>query len=208
MTMKPTRVLLVDDHFMIRMGLAAALAREPDIEVVGEAATGAEARSLFDQLQPDIVLMDGMLPDVHGVEVVRQIIAKHSAARIIMVSINETPEDIHQAVDAGACGYLAKSSGKQKIVEAIRAVVSGNPYLPPEIENKLAERATYGSLGNREMEVLKLIARGKANKEIAAELGLSELTVKAHISHILAKLGAPDRTRAVTLAIERGLLRL
>lgn len=208
MTMKPTRVLLVDDHFMIRMGLAAALAREPDIEVVGEAATGAEARTLFDQLHPDIVLMDGMLPDVHGVEVVRQIIAKHAAARIIMVSINETPEDIHQAVDAGACGYLAKSSGKQKIVEAIRSVVSGNPYLPPEIEAKLAERATYGSLGNREMDVLRLIARGKANKEIAAELGLSELTIKAHISHILAKLGAPDRTRAVTLAIERGLLRL
>ena len=208
MTFTPIRVLLVDDHFMIRMGLAGALARESDIQVVGEAATGTEALAMFDQLLPDVTLMDGTLPDFHGTEVMRRILANHPSARILMVSIHETPEDIYQAMEAGARGYLPKSSGKQKTVDAIRTVAAGRIRLPPELAAKLAERSTYGSLGNREIEVLRLIAQGRANKEIAAELGLSELTVKAHISHILAKLGAPDRTRAVTLALERGVLHL
>ncbi|MCU0779712.1 MAG: response regulator transcription factor [Akkermansiaceae bacterium] len=208
MTPPPIRVLLVDDHFIIRMGLAGALARESDIQVVGEAATGSEALALFDRLLPDITLMDGMLPDMHGVEVVSRIIARHPSARVIMVSINETPEDIHQAMEAGASGYLSKSCGKQITVNAIRSVAAGGVHLPPEIKSKLSERASYASLGSREIEVLRRIARGRANKEIAAELNLSELTVKAHISHILSKLGAPDRTRAVTLALERGILRL
>lgn len=208
MITNPIRILLVDDHFMIRMGLVGALARERDIDVIGEASTGEEALVMFDNLRPDVTLMDGMLPDIHGFEVVRRILAKHPASRILMISINETPEDINQAMEAGACGYLPKSSGKKEMVDAIRLVAAGKLCMPPEIKRKLTERTTYTSLGNREIAVLRLIARGMANKEIASELQLSELTVKAHISHILSKLGAPDRTRAVTLAIERGLLRL
>lgn len=208
MIQKSIRVLLVDDHFMIRMGLSGALAREPDIEVVGEACNGEEAFALFEELKPDVTLMDGMLPDIHGVEVTARIIAQHPDARILAVSINDTPEDVHRAIEAGACGYLLKSSGKRQMTEAIRAAAAGKTYLPPELKRKLDERSLYSTLSSREIEVLRLIAHGKANKEIAGDLKLSELTVKAHISHILTKLGASDRTHAVTLALERGSLRL
>ncbi len=208
MTRKFVRLLLVDDHFMIRMGLSGALAREPDIEVVGEACTGEEALALFEQLKPDVTLMDGMLPDIHGVEVTARIIERHPEARIVVVSINDTPEDVYRAIEAGACGYLLKSSGKRQMIEAIHVAAAGNTYLSPELKRKLEERSLYATLTSREIEVLRLIAHGKANKEIAGDLKLSELTVKAHISHILTKLGASDRTHAVTLALERGSLRL
>lgn len=208
MTRKPVRVLLVDDHFMIRMGLSGALARESDIEVIGEACTGEEALAMFEQLKPDITLMDGMLPDIHGVEVTARILEKHPDARILVVSINHTAEDVHRAMEAGACGYLLKSSNKRQMVEAIHAAAAGKTYLSPELKRMLEERSLYATLSSREIEVLRLIAHGKANKEIASDLKLSELTVKAHISHILTKLGASDRTHAVTLALERGLLRL
>jgi DNA-binding NarL/FixJ family response regulator len=193
---------------MIRMGLSGALAREPDIEVVGEACTGEEALAMFEELKPDVTLMDGMLPDIHGVEVTARIIARHPDARILVVSINDTAEDVHRAIEAGACGYLLKSSGRRQMIEAIRAATDGKTYLSPELKRKLEERSLYTTLSSREIEVLRLIAHGKANKEIAGDLKLSELTVKAHISHILTKLGASDRTHAVTLALERGMLRL
>lgn len=208
MTRTPVRVLLVDDHFMIRMGLSSALGREPDIEVVGEACTGEEALAMFEQLKPDVTLMDGMLPDIHGVEVTARILANHPAARILVVSINNTAEDVHRAIEAGACGYLLKSSGKRQMIETIRAAAAGQTHLSPELKRKLEERNLYAALSSREIEVLRCIAHGKANKEIAGDLKLSELTVKAHISHILTKLGASDRTHAVTLALERGSLRL
>ena len=208
MTRPKIQVLLVDDHFMIRMGLLGAFEREPDIHVVGMASSGTEAIRLYDQLLPDVMLLDGMLPDIHGTEVASRIIERHPAARILMVSINETPEDIHRGMEAGACGYLPKSSDKQVMIHAIHEAAAGRQFLPPELENKLTQRRLYGTLGGREMEVLRLISRGRSNKEIASELAVSELTVKAHISHILSKLGAPDRTRAVTIALERGILRL
>lgn len=201
------RLLVVDDHFMVRMGLIGALAGEPDIDVVGEAGTGAEALLMFGRLRPDITLMDGMLPDLHGIEVTRRIVAEHSSARIILVSINDTAEDVHRALEAGARGYIPKSCEKDTIVAAIRAVAAGDHFLLPNLARKLAERKAQVGLSGRESEVLHLIARGKANKQIAAELGLSEATVKTHIAHIFSKLGAPDRTRAVTIAMERGLLR-
>lgn len=203
-----TRILLVDDHFMVRLGLAGSLAGEPDLAVVGEASTGAEALAAFDALLPDVTLMDGILPDMHGVEVTRLILEKHPAARIIHVSINDTAEDIHRALQAGAWGYIPKSSEKDAIVTAIRSVVAGRRFLPPELSEKLAQRDHQPLLSSRESEVLQLIARGLANKQIATELAVSEATVKTHVAHILDKLGAPDRTRAVTLALERGLLRL
>lgn len=201
------RILVVDDHFMIRLGLIGAFAAERDLELVGEARNGAEAIEAFAKLSPDVTLMDGILPDLHGVEVTRRILQRHPAARIIVVSINETAEDVHRAMEAGAWGYVPKSDEKDTIVEAIRAVAGGARFLPPELARRLAERNTQVSLSARELEVLRLIAQGKANKQIAAELALSEATIKTHIAHILAKLDAPDRTRAVTVAMERGLLR-
>ena len=201
------RILVVDDHFMVRLGLVSALAREPDFEIVGEAANARQALDLFEKLEPDVVLMDGMLPDMHGVEVTRRIVAAHPKARVILISINETAEDIHRAMEAGASGYLPKSSEQSGMHQAIRAVAAGVRFLPPELESKLAERDLYAPLSEREIQVLQLVSQGMANKEIADALGVGEGTIKTHLKHLFAKLGAPDRTRAVTLAIERGLLR-
>lgn len=201
------RILVVDDHFMVRLGLIGALAAEPEIEVVGEAGCGADAVKLYGELQPDIVLLDGILPDIHGVEVTRQIIELHAEARVIMISINETAEDVHRALQAGAWGYIPKACEKNAIMIAIRSVAAGNRYLTAELSQKLRERDHQPLLSTRETEVLKLVAQGLANKQIAAELNLGEATVKTHLRHILEKLNAPDRTRAVTLAMERGLLR-
>lgn len=202
------RILVVDDHFMVRLGLIGAISAEPDIEVVGEASSGEEALALFPKILPDITLMDGILPDIHGVDVTRRILENHPLARIILVSINETAEDIHRAQEAGAMGYIPKSCEKDAIVRAIRVVAGGQRFLPPELLHRLAERNLWPPLSARECEVLRLIAKGLANKQIASELAVGETTVKSHVGHILEKLGAPDRTRAVTLAIERGLLRI
>ena len=192
---------------MVRLGLIGAFTAERDLEVVGEARNGAEAIMLHGKLQPDIVLMDGMLPDMHGVEVIGRILERQPEARIIVVSINETAEDVHRAMEGGARGYIPKSCEKEMIVRAIRAVAAGDHFVAPHLARKLAERNLLTSLSVREIEVLRMIAQGKANKQIAAALNLSEATVKTHIAHIMAKLDAPDRTRAVTIAIERGLLR-
>lgn len=208
MKAEPIRILVVDDHFMVRLGLIGAISTESDILVVGEASDGAEALVLFDKLKPDVTLMDGILPDTHGVEITRKILESHPEARIILVSINDTAEDIHRAMQAGAWGYIPKSCEKNAIIRAIRAVAAGERYLAPDLTRKLAERNLQPLLSSRELEVLRLVAKGMANKQIASELAIGEPTVKSHVAHILEKLGAPDRTRAVTLAMERGLLRI
>jgi DNA-binding NarL/FixJ family response regulator len=208
MSSSAIRILVVDDHFMVRLGLIGAISTEPDIEIVGEASNGVDALECFQRLRPDITLMDGILPDIHGVEVIRRILVIAPEARVIMVSINETAEDIHRAMDAGARGYMPKSSEKDAIVMAIRKVAAGGRFLSPEFAKRLAERDLMPLLSPRETDVLRLIAQGLANKQIAGELALGEATVKTHVRHILEKLGAPDRTRAATLAMERGLLRL
>jgi DNA-binding NarL/FixJ family response regulator len=208
MTPEPIRVLVVDDHFMVRLGLVGALSAEHDIMVVGEASTGGAAVDMFDQLLPDVTLMDGILPDMHGVDAARRIVCKHPDARVIVVSINDSAADVQHALNAGVWSYVPKSCERLDIVRAIRAVASGEHFMLPEIARKLAERSHQPLLSAREAEVLGLIAKGLANKQIAAELSLGEATIKTHIRHILDKLGAPDRTRAVTLAIERGLIRI
>ena len=205
---KPIRTLIVDDHFMVRVGLVSTLSQEADIEVVGEARHGAEAIELFAKLRPDITLMDGILPDIHGVEVTRRIIADYPDARIILVSINDTTEDVHRAVEAGAFGYLPKSSQENELLKAIRRVAEGKPFMPVELARKLTERKLYTPLSEREIEVLRLVAQGKANKEIAEVLGVGDGTIKTHVKHLLAKLGAPDRTRAVTRALEQGIFHI
>lgn len=202
------RVLVVDDHFLIRMGITRALAFEPDMEVAGEARTGHEALAQFKKLRPDVMFMDGRLPDLHGVEVTRRIVKDHPEARIIIVSIDETAEDIHRAMEAGAWGFLPKTSEMDEMVAAIRAVAAGEHFLPARCAQALAKRKLMVTLSERELAVLRLVALGKSNKIIADEFGIADATVKNHLSHIFWKLGASDRTQAVTLAMEFGLLRL
>lgn len=202
------RILVVDDHAMIRLGLIGALSSEPGMEVVGQARNGREAIDLQAKLKPDITLMDGILPDMHGVDATREILTKDPAAKIILISINETAEDVRRALEAGVRGYVPKSSEQDTIAEAIRCVVRGKDFLPPPLSRRLAERNAIVGLSNREVEVLRLVAKGKANKEIAAALSLSGDTVKTHITHLMRKLGAADRAHAVTLAIEQGFLRM
>jgi two-component system NarL family response regulator len=204
---KPIRLLIVDDHVMIRLGLAALMADEPDIKIIGQACNGTEAIALFDQLLPDVTVMDGMLPDIHGVDATRQIREKHPHARIILVSINESAEDIHRAIEAGACGYVPKSQNQDVIVRAIRTVASGKRFLEPELARRLSARAATNSLSQRELDVLRLIAHGLVNKQVGAELGLSENTVKTHISRIMGKLEVHDRTSLAMKAVTLGLLR-
>jgi DNA-binding NarL/FixJ family response regulator len=203
----PIRLLIVDDHVMIRLGLAALMADEPDIEIVGEACNGAEAIELFDRLLPDVTLMDGILPDIHGVDATRAILERHPHARIILVSINESAEDIHRAIEAGVAGYVPKSQNQDVIVRAIRAVASGERSLEPELARRLAARTATNALSQRELEVLRLVAEGMVNKQIGLELGLSENTVKTHIARIMGKLGVHDRTSLAMRAVALGLLR-
>lgn len=203
----PIRLLIVDDHVMIRLGLAALMAEEPDIEIVGAACNGAEAVMLFEKLRPDVTIMDGMLPDIHGVDATRAILKKHPQARIILVSINESAEDIHRAIEAGAAGYVSKSQKQDVIIRAVRAVASGERFLEPELARRLAARATTNALSDRELDVLRLVASGLGNKQIGLELGLSENTVKTHIARIMGKLDTHDRTSLAMKAVSLGLLR-
>lgn len=161
----------------------------------------------FHQLQPDIVIMDGILPDMHGIDVTRKIIADQPNARIIILSINDTEEDIHQAMKAGARGYIPKSSDETETIQAIRQVAAGRKFLPPHLAHKLIERNAYNSLSDREMEVIRLVANGKSNKEIATMLGVGDASIKTYLARIFLKLGCSDRTQAVTIACQRGIIR-
>jgi two-component system, NarL family, response regulator len=207
MNSQPIRVLIVDDHVMVRMGLASLVKDSGDMVLVGEARTGGEGIALYGLHHPDVTLMDGILPDMHGADAIRSILGKHPDARIILISINETAEDVRAALRAGARGYVPKSLERRTIVEAIRTVAAGRDYLPDELTARLEGKSTAACLTTREVEVLTLIARGYPNKQIADLLGLSDNTVKTHIAHIFAKLEAPDRTRAATLAIEKGIIK-
>ena len=204
---KNIRLLIVDDHVMIRLGLRALMADESDIKIIGEAGTAAEALQMFEKLNPDVTLMDGILPDLHGVEATRAILEKHPQAKIILISINETAEDIHRAIEAGASGYVPKSQNQDSIVRAIRTVASGQRFLEPELSRRLAARAATNALSQRELDVLRLLAEGMANKQIGSELGLSENTIKTHIARIMGKVGTHDRTSLAMKAVSLGLLR-
>jgi DNA-binding NarL/FixJ family response regulator len=203
----PIRLLIVDDHVMIRLGLVALIADQPDIEIVGEARNGAEAVELHARLRPDVTVMDGILPDFHGIEATRRILQDQPAARIILVSINESAEDIHRAMEAGASGYVPKSQNQDVLLRAIRQVAAGGKFLDPELSRRIAARAATTSLSQRELDVLRLIADGLLNKQIAVELALSENTVKTHIARIMGKLGVHDRTSLAMKAVTLGLLR-
>lgn len=201
------RVLLVDDHYFIRQGLATALAHEPGIRVVGEAVDGAEALALFPKLTPDVTVLDGHLPDIHGVEVARRLCAEHAGAKVLLFSIEERQEDIYRAVQAGVCGYLPKSATGPQVFAAIRTIAAGGRVFPEEVRRKLRDREIHVTPSARELEVLRLMAESLPNKIIADRLGVSTETVKTHVARILEKFGVQDRMQAVMAAIERGLLR-
>lgn len=202
----PVRILLVDDHFVVRSGLAASLGLEDDLQVVAEAGSAAEALTACAAHTPDVVIMDLQLGEVNGITCTEQLGQAHPGIRIMVFSSFARDEDVYRAIRAGALGYLQKSAPREDLLKAIRTVATGKRYLPGDIAQRLAERLGRPEPSPREREVLAQMARGRSNKEIAAALGLSEETVKRHVSNLLEKLGAQDRTQAVTEAIRRGLL--
>jgi len=202
------RILIVDDHYIVRMGLISLVNTEPDMEVVAEADDGDQALRLFAQHLPDLVLLDSRMPGKNGIQTAAEIHSRFPAARILMLSAFAGSEDIHRALQAGAQGYALKSSSGQTLIPAVRAVASGQRWLPNEVRAQLDSRKLTEELTARELDVLRHLARGLANKEIADALNISEYTVKDHLKHILGKLGAADRTEAVTSAIQRGIIHL
>jgi DNA-binding NarL/FixJ family response regulator len=202
------RVLCVDDHPLVRKGIASILANEADMELVGEANNGREAVEMFKQFKPDVVLMDLRMPELDGTSATRLIRQEVPEAKIIALTSYDGDQDIYRALEAGVRGYILKEMVHTEVVRAIRTVHSGKRLMPQEVAERLSEYFPQVALTPREVEVLGLVAKGMANKEIAAKLGTASGTVKMHIQNILAKLGASDRTHAVTIAMERGILHL
>ena len=202
------RILVVEDHNVVRQGLVALIKTVPDMSVVAEAADGTEAVELFRKHRPDVTLMDLQLPKMSGVDAIKTIRGEFSTARVIVLTTFDGDENIFRALQAGARGYLLKDMFGDELMEAIRTVHAGKTRIPPEIAQRLAERMGGPSLTNRELEVLSLIVSGKSNREIGNELAISEATVKTHINNILSKLGVSDRTQAATTAIQRGIVAL
>lgn len=200
------RIMIVDDHFIVRTGLRSLISTEANLAVVGEAADGAEALVQFDALQPDLTLMDLRLPDKTGHEVMREIRQRNPQARILMLSAFEGDVDIHTALEAGAAGYVLKSVTGEELIPAIHAVAGGRRWIPHEVATRLKQRSSFEDLTLRELEVLTQLARGLANKEIADTLGITEYTTKGHLKNILAKLRVADRTQAVIAAVQRGII--
>lgn len=205
---EPIRILVVDDHHVVRQGLVALLNIMPEIEVVGQAADGVEAITLHRTLRPDITLMDLQLPHISGVEAIRRIHQDDPAARFIVLTTFDGDEDIYRALEAGARAYLLKGMTVEELTSTIRIVHSGKTRISPTIAEKLAERMSSQALTAREQDVLERIVAGRSNKEIASDLNISEATVKTHVNSLLGKLGVGDRTHAATVAIQRGIVHL
>jgi DNA-binding NarL/FixJ family response regulator len=202
------RVLIIDDHFALRLGLGLAVKNESDMLVVGQGASVAEAVAQYREHRPDVVLMDYALPDGTGVDAIRAIRADYPEARILMLTVFDGEEDIFRASEAGACGYLTKSAESTTVTKAIRTLAGGGTFFPQQAMAKIQDREKREALSPRELEILHLIVEGLSNKEIGGRLGITEGTTKLHVAKILLKVGAPDRTRAAVLGIERGIVRL
>jgi len=202
------RVMIADDHPVVREGFAAMIETEPDMTVVGQARSGEEALALFRRLRPDVTLMDLRMPGIGGVEAIRAIRREFPNSRVIVLTTYDGDEDIYRALEAGAQAYLLKDMLCDEILAAIRAVHAGQRRIPAAVGTRLAERMTGMNLSERERQVLEFVAAGKSNKEIATALEITEATVKGHMTNILGKLGVTDRTQAVIAALRRGLVHL
>ena len=205
---KPIRILAVDDHALLRQGVASLVNLESDMELVGQASTGREAIEQFKRHRPDVTLMDLQMPDMHGIEAMIAIRSEFPNARIIVLTTYEGDAQALRALKAGARAYILKGRVHRELLDAIRAVHAGQKRIPPEVAARLAEHTGEEELSARELDVLRLIAAGNANKEIGAQLSISEDTVKRHVTNILSKLGANDRTHAVTIGLKRGIIEL
>ena len=204
----PIRILTVDDHAILRQGIAALVDGESDMKVVAEASDGKEAIDKFRLHRPDVTLMDLQMPALNGIEAIIGIRSEFPNARIIVLTTYAGDVQVMRALKAGARGYVLKGHVHRELLDTIRAVHAGQKRIPPEVAAELAEHAGDEDLSSREIDVLRLIAAGNANKEIAGQLSIGEETVKSHVTNILAKLGANDRTHAVTLALKRGIIEL
>lgn len=205
---KPIRILVVDDHFMVRMGLSASLNVEADMEVVGEVSSGEAALNAYRKLRPTLVLMDVRLPVMSGGDSAATILRDFPDAAILMLSTHAGEEEVYRTLQAGARGYVLKSVLREELLHAIREVFAGRRYVDPSVASVLASRVSHRSLTSRELEVLRMVAKGWGNKEIAATLNIAEATVKLHVSHVLEKLDVKDRTEAATAALQRGIISL
>ena len=208
MTTTPLKVMVVDDHYLVRMGLASIIAIEPDMSVCAEAASGEQAQALFRTHRPDVTLMDLRLPGMNGSQTIHKIRQEFLDARFVMLSTYVCDEEIYGALHAGAMAYLVKSVQREELMTAIRKAAAGQRHIPPEVAARLADRVAGSQLSCRELEVLRLLVSGRRNREVARALDITEGTVKLHVSSILGKLGAEDRTEAVTIALQRGIVQL
>lgn len=202
------RVLIADDHAIVRQGLATIINRDPEMTVIAQAEDGQQAIDLFREHQPDVTLMDLRMPQVAGVEAIAAICAEFKPARIIVLTTYDSDEDIYRGLHAGAKGYLLKDSKTSELLNAIRIVHCDRQYIPPDVGAKLVQRMSHPELSERELEVLRLMTRGMSNLDISTTLIISESTVKSHVNRILSKLGVNDRTQAVIVAVKRGIASL
>ena len=202
------RILCVDDHRIVREGIASLIDRQPDMRVVASAASGEEAIDLFLEHQPDITLMDLQLGVMDGITAIKIIRSRAPAARIVVLTMRRGDEDIHRALEAGASTYLMKDTISDDLIRVLREVQAGEHPMPADVEARLAERATRATLTDREVQVVELVAQGMRNKEIGVSLGITETTVQVHVKNILAKLKVQDRSGAITAAIRRGIIHI
>jgi DNA-binding NarL/FixJ family response regulator len=202
------RVLSIDDHPLLREGIAAIITAQPDMDLVGQAADAHDGIRQFGQQKPDVTLMDVRLPDMNGIDALIKIRAQYVNARVIMLTTSQGDAEIQRAIEAGARGFLLKSMSPKDIVAAVRQVHAGKRCVPPEVAATLAEYLAEDGLTAREIEILRLIAAGNRNRDVADTLSISEDTVKVHVKHVMEKLGANDRTEAVVIAVRRGIIYL
>ena len=202
------RVMTADDHPVVRKGIGAIVANQPDMSVVAEASDGLDAVAMYDKYSPDVVLMDLRMPRLDGIGATKAIVEAHPDARVVALTSYEGDADIYRALDAGACGYLIKDMVGSDVIGAIRSAAAGRRVVPPAVAGRLAEFTPRVDLTPREVEVLRLTAKGLRNRDIGRVIGRTEETVKVHLKHIMAKLGVEDRTEAVTLGLQRGIIHL
>ena len=201
------RLMIVEDHILMRMGLVSATAFETDMAVVAEAEDGRQALELYREHRPDVVIVDLRLPGMDGLELIKLLHQESTDVRILVLSSYGGGDDVSRAIQSGASGYVMKSMPLEQVLEAVRVLHAGGQYIPREIASRMSERI-HSELSSREVEVLRLIGKGKSNKEVGTDLGIAESTVKAHLTNIFTKLGAVDRTQAITIAMKRQILQL